>query len=231
MQNNPKLSRKKRIVIFLDLIIDLLIIGALVYMGLVYGPFLYYEADYYLRRLLNKSYKVVEDIDYGPKPAKNIIESIVQKAPEIAIEPKSKEFGIIIEKIGVNEEVIQDVDLTDKKGMDSALKRGVAHAKGTAYPGELGNVYLFSHSTVNVWDIWRYRSPFTLLRKLENGDQVIIFYKEQRYDYIVYEKKVVNPDSIEDLTGFAEEPTLTLQTCEPPGSNKYRLIVKARLED
>lgn len=220
---------KQRFRIILNLIIDILILVSIVYLVLVYGPFLYREADYYLRRLFNKNYKIAEDVDYGPKPAGNIVSSIIMGVPDIAIEPKSREFGIVIEKIGVNEVVTPNVDPTNKKETDKALKNGVAHTKGTAFPGEIGNVYLFSHSTVNVWDIGRYRSPFTLLRKVENGDKVVIFYKNVRFDYVVYEKKVVSPSDTEDLTGYAAEPTLTLQTCEPPGSNAARLIVKARL--
>lgn len=224
-----KKRRRKRI-IALNAVIDAAVIISLIYIGLVYGPFLFQEARYYVRRGFGKNYIIAEDASLsGPLPANTVAGSVLQGVPSIAIEPKDRNFGIIIEKIGVNERVVANVDPTDMDEYRASLKEGVAHADGTVFPGEVGNVYLFSHSTANVWDIIRYKSYFTLLRKLEVGDRVIMFYGGNRYDYIVYERRIIKPEETGDLSGYATEPILTLQTCEPPGSDARRLIVKARL--
>jgi len=223
-------KRRRRRVIFFNAVLDGLIIASLIYLGLVYGPFLYQEAGYYIRQAFGKTYILAgAGPSIGPQPANSIFSSIVNGVPEITIEPKDTDFGLIIEKIGVNESIVAGVDPDDKEAYRKALKTGIAHARGTEYPGTVGNVYLFAHSTANVWDAVSHKSYFTLLRKLEVGDRVVVFYQGNRYDYEVYNKKVIDPSDTSDLTGYAEEPIITLQTCDPPGSDAHRLIVKARL--
>jgi sortase A len=91
-------------------------------------------------------------------------------------------------------------------------------------------MYLFSHSVSAPWDVVRYNAVFYLLGKLDNGDKIIIFYKGRRYDYIVFDKKVVPGSDTEYLTASYDEPILTMQTCDPPGTTWKRLIVRAKLE-
>jgi LPXTG-site transpeptidase (sortase) family protein len=226
-----KQRRKRKKWLIINGLIDGLIILSLVYLLLAYGPFIVQEANYYIRQAFGKTYILAEDAsNYGPTPAASFGASVFGGVPEIAIEPKSRDFGVIITKIDVNEQVVPNVDPNDKVAYRNALKTGIAHAQGTAFPGEQnGNVYLFAHSTANVWDIVRYKSYFTLLRKLEIGDRVIVFYQGDRYDYEVFERKIIGSDDTSDLTGYAESPILTLQTCEPPGSDVRRLVVKAKL--
>ena len=117
----------------------------------------------------------------------------------------------------------------------NALRTGVAHAKGTAYPGSKNaknnNVFLFAHSAINPLQARAYNSVFYLLRKLKKGDRIITFYKDKRYDYEVTDSKVVEATDVRYLTEPSKEPILTLQTCDPPGSSLRRLIVTARLVD
>lgn len=144
--------------------------------------------------------------------------------------PVSTDFGIVIEKIGANAKVIKDVDPSNEQSYIQALAEGVAHAKGSAYPGEKGNTYLFSHSTDAPWNIIRYNAVFYLLNKLDIGDKVIIFYQGRRYDYVVYDKTIVSGSDTHFLSDSYQEPVLTLQTCDPPGTVLNRLVVRARLE-
>lgn len=145
------------------------------------------------------------------------------------ITPISTEFGIVIEKINANARVIADVDSAKEGEYLSVLSQGVAHAKGTAYPGQSGNIYLFSHSTDAPWNVVRYNAIFFLLGKLEPGDRVIMFYQGRRYDYIVFDKVVVPPSETKYLTDRYDQSVLTLQTCDPPGTILNRLIVRAKL--
>lgn len=145
------------------------------------------------------------------------------------ITPVDTNFGIVIEKINANAKVVPDVDPGDERDYSQALAKGVAHAKGTVFPGQKGNIYLFSHSVDAPWNIVRYNAIFYLLSKLETGDRVIMFYLGKRYDYIVFDKVIAKPDDTHYLTDSYEESILTLQTCDPPGTLLNRLIVRAKL--
>lgn len=146
-----------------------------------------------------------------------------------SIIPVSTEYGIVIEKINANARIVPDVNPAIESEYMAALSMGVAEALGSARPGQPGNLYLFSHSTDAPWNIVRFNAVFFLLRELEKGDRVIIFYQNKRYDYIVFEKTIARPDDISYLTNKYDFPVLTLQTCDPPGTTLNRLIVRARL--
>lgn len=148
--------------------------------------------------------------------------------PRATIVPVSREFGLVIEKLGVNETVAADVDATRAEAYLPVLERtAVAQARGTVAPGEVGVTYLFGHSTVNVWEIGRYRAPFTLLNKLDNGDRIVTFYRGERYDYTVSDRRIVAPTDVSVLRETATVATLVLQTCDPPGENSKRLLIIA----
>ncbi len=144
--------------------------------------------------------------------------------------PVSTDFGIVIEKIGANAEVIADVDPSNEKTYMNALSEGIAHAKGTAKPGEAGNIYLFSHSVNAPWEVVRYNAVFYLLGKLDVGDRVILFYQGKRYDYIIFDKTVASANDTNFLIQNYDTSVLTLQTCDPPGTTINRLVVRAKLE-
>lgn len=149
--------------------------------------------------------------------------------PPLTLEPVSKTFGIVIEKIGANAVVVPQVDPYDQKAYDAALTKGVAHAKGTVYPGEVGNSYMFAHNTLNAWDIPRYNAVFFLLHNLEPGDRISTFVNGERFDYVVFDKKVHKPTDLSPLETKYSEPVLSLQTCWPPGTTWQRLVVRAKM--
>lgn len=150
--------------------------------------------------------------------------------PALEEEPISTDFSLIIPKIKANALVVSDVDPFNQSQYDAALKKGVAHAKDTKYPGEVGNVYMFAHNTLNAWDIPKYNAVFFLLHNLEPGDRITTFYKGTRYDYIVYDKAVHSPKDLSPLETQYAEPVLSLQTCWPPGTTWQRLVVRAKLD-
>ncbi len=148
---------------------------------------------------------------------------------EHVIKPVDTEYGIVIERINANAKVIADVDPANQAQYVDALSKGVAEAKGSTKPGEPGNLFLFSHSTDAPWNIVRYNAIFYLLREVQIGDRISIFYQGRRYDYIVYDKTVVPGDDVSLLSNRYDKPVLTLQTCDPPGTVLNRLIVRAKL--
>lgn len=162
-----------------------------------------------------------------PTPQPNVIADLLNVQQIEVINPADTDFGIVIPKIAANVKVTPDVNVTDEAVYKEVLKGGVAHAAGTAYPGENGHVYLFAHSTDYWWNVGQYNAVFYLLYKLEAGDEVDIFYKGRRYLYRVIGQKVVEPSNVEYLTRTSDEEFLTLQTCWPPGTTLKRLLVFA----
>jgi LPXTG-site transpeptidase (sortase) family protein len=154
----------------------------------------------------------------------------VRPLPPLAEPPINTEFGLVIPKIKANARVVADVDPFSPSQYDLALKKGVAHARGTNYPGEVGNVYMFAHNTLNAWDIPKYNAIFFLLHNLEVGDRITTFYKQERFDYIVFDKKVFSPKDLSPIDTKYSEPVLSLQTCWPPGTTWQRLVVRAKID-
>lgn len=146
------------------------------------------------------------------------------------LSPVSAQFGIIIPKIGANAAIYPNVDPGNPDIYLPILKKGVAHAAGTVFPGVKGNVYLFAHSTDSFWDVGRYNAIFYLLKELTNGDEIDIFYKGVRYVYRVTNRLIVDPTDVRFLTEETPYEQLTLQTCWPPGTTLKRLLVFARPE-
>lgn len=141
--------------------------------------------------------------------------------------PVDKEFGIVIPKIQANSKIIAQVDPYNSFVYQRALTKGVAQAKGTANPDENGNMFLFSHSSVNFYEARMYNSVFYLLSKLEKEDKIDVYFKDKKYSYKVTNKKLVNDTDVSYLTARSKTKTLTLMTCWPPGTSFKRLIVIA----
>ena len=139
-----------------------------------------------------------------------------------------KSFSLWIEKIKAQSMVYINTDAFDSRQYKPVLMQGVAHARGTALPGEgKGNIYLFAHSTDTTLNIVRYNAVFFLLRKLEKGDQVVVYYQGKRYVYQIFDKFITEGADTRYLTRGSGPETLVLQTCWPPGTTWKRLLVLA----
>ena len=150
-------------------------------------------------------------------------------AKEVLV-PADEKFGILIPKISANAKVIPDVNWQDSKEYQKALTKGVAHAKGTAKPGESGNIFIFAHSGVDFYEAARYNAVFYLLNKLEKGDEIYLIRDSQKFTYSVTDKQMASGEQIEYLSGDSQKKTVTLMTCWPPGTTWKRLIIIAEQE-
>lgn len=192
------------------------------------------EIKYYVNKQKNIEY-VVATAAEAPKLKREfslntqkggLAESAKKKQLEVLV-PVDPEFSIVIPKIGANSNIIPNVDVADKNAYLEALQHGVAHAEGTAFPGEAGHIFMFAHSTDYVWNVGTYNAVFYLLYKLDVGDEVDLFYKGQRYVYRVTGKEIVDPSEVEYLTRKTDKEFLTLQTCWPPGTTLKRQLIFA----
>lgn len=208
--------------IIIRTIANALILGSLVFLSISLWPLLKGEAGFYWRRFRGVEYRLEERSQpQHPSPP------ISTPKTQLAVTPINTDFSIVIEKIGVNAPIVQNVDTDSNAAYMEALRHGVAHAKNTATPDEPGNVYLFAHSTLNFWEYGEYATVFTLLHQLNPGDRIVLFYQDERYDYRVAEKEIVPGFDTTPLSRESLRRVLTIQTCDPPGTTLRRLIVIA----
>ncbi|MBN1263615.1 MAG: sortase [Candidatus Pacebacteria bacterium] len=194
------------------------------------SPFFYLETRYYLNNL---SQSKPEEISGFGRILKKIEEesgfaAIIRKSDLSLLEPIEPDFGLVIPKIQVNARVVANVPEDDKNAYQAALKKGVAHAAGSVLPGEEGTIYLFGHSTDYIFNVSRFNALFYLLNKLEAGDRLSLFYQAKRFEYEVAEKKVLNPNQLDEVNLTFDQNQLILQTCWPPGTTWKRLLVFAK---
>ncbi|HSD98550.1 MAG TPA: sortase [Patescibacteria group bacterium] len=186
------------------------------------GPALFYEVRFQIDNLTGTQY-VVAQTD-APNQLKTI-----QNNQKVLIPPDTY-FSIVIPKIGASSRVIINVDPTNEKEYLAALQKGVAHAKGTVFPGMNGISFYFSHSTDSFWDVGRYNAIFYLLKDMQIGDDIYIYFKNYRYNYKVTQTEILDPSDVSLLVNAqkVQDQEVVLQTCWPPGTTWKRFIVIAK---
>lgn len=135
---------------------------------------------------------------------------------EVNQQPAQAPTRIVIPKITVDAPIVNGVAWED-------LKKGVGHLPGSANPGERGNLYLAAHNDI-------YGEIFRYLEKLEPGDEYFIYAGEQKFRYVVKEKRIIKPTEVEVMLPTTE-PIATLQTCHPYLVDTHRLVVIGELAE
>jgi len=138
-----------------------------------------------------------------------------------------KGYYLEIKKIDVLAPIILNVNGTKKDIYFKALESGVAQFEGTSLPGEIGNSFIFGHSSYYDNAPGNYKKIFARLNELNYGDQIDIYKDENHLVFEVIEKKIVEPTDLSVLKQ-TKDTRLTLMTCWPLGSTKERLIVVAK---
>lgn len=210
-----------------------------------FGPALYFEGQYRIAQARGIEYTVsdpiakVEEVEPTGQPAITPAPTIIPDSPgfgavlageqEQILVPPDTQFSIVIPKIGATSKVHPNVDPLDENEFLPRLQTGVAHAKGTVFPGMHGNTYLFAHSTDNFWNVGRYNAVFYLIKELKPGDEIIVFFEDRRYNYKVERTEIKDASDVELLTQSQRpgKEQLILQTCWPPGTTWKRLFVIA----
>ncbi len=111
----------------------------------------------------------------------------------------------------------------------------LGHYAGSALPGEVGNTFIYGHSAAPMfYDPKNYRTIFSTLDKLEEGDEIAVEFGEKHFKYVVEKLVVLSPKDVKPLEpvapAFLRQSYLTLMTCVPPGIRINRLLVQARLQ-
>lgn len=136
------------------------------------------------------------------------------------------QFSLSIPSLKIYAPIIKEVDPFNPKAYTQALTKGIAQAKGTATPDQVGMMYLFAHSSEAPWLMTRQNTAFYRLPKINLGDEIQIRYQAHEYRYRVTEKKIVWPNEINYLQPSPNKQ-LILQTCYPVGTDFKRLLVFA----
>ena len=200
-ENIKKSRRGKRFIpIFAGLAVVLLILF-LQYNRIIFAPIMAYVSP-------------------GNAPASQIeaIDPTITQA--VSAEPR-----LIIPKLNIDVPIRFDVALSD---VMAAMNNGVAHyriAGASAYPGEIGNFVITGHSAGDIYSSNPYKYIFSGLERLEDGDLIYVNYNSVRYTYRVVKKEVVDPSNVAALVVETDRPLITLVTCTPLGTSRYRLLV------
>lgn len=157
--------------------------------------------------------------DAAPQAAKNKVDFSLWSAERIAAYKRalSKEFAppqavLQIPKIGLEVPVFEG---TDKL----TLNRGAGWIKGTARPGEDGNIGIAAHRD----------SFFRGLKDIVVGDRIELLSASGKETYTVEKIRIVKPTEVHVLKDH-NQPALTLVTCYPfyfVGSAPLRYVVRA----
>ena len=200
--DNAKKSRRRRkfIPIVAGLAVVLLILF-LQYNRLIFAPIMAYVSP-------------------GNAPASQIEAIDPTITQTVSADPR-----LIIPKLNIDVPIRFGVALAD---VMSAMDGGVAHYRingASAYPGEIGNFVITGHSAGDIYSSNPYKYIFSGLERLEDGDLIYVNYNSIRYTYQVIKKEVVEPTNVAALVVDTDKPLITLVTCTPLGTSRYRLLV------
>lgn len=143
----------------------------------------------------------------------------------------NKNMSITISNIGIeNIRITANVESSQEEIYDKYLKYGLAHFKGTPLPGDGGNSFIYGHSAVLTFFNKHANLPETIFTKLEDidiGDIVNINKDDLQLEYVVRNRKIVDPSDFSILKTQGDKETVTLMTCWPLGVGTKRLVVVA----
>jgi len=159
-----------------------------------------------------------------------------QVMPEVIlpeIPPEAENSNILeMPQFGIKAPILQ-VETTNSKLIYKKLKQGVVLYPGSDIPGK-GYSIIIGHSSQYPWSPGRYKSVFSLLNELKQGDKIYVFWNKKPLVFEVKEKNIFLPwpkgtESTETVFPPSDEVTLILQSCWPVGIASKRVAVKTVL--
>lgn len=142
-----------------------------------------------------------------------------------------KDMYITIESVGIKDiKISANVESSKESVYNQYLKNGVAHFKGTPLPGDGGNSFIYGHSAVESFFSRHKDLPETIFSRLNDidiGQKVFVSRENDVLEYVVRNKKIVDPEDFTILQPVQNKETVTLMTCWPLGIGTKRLIVVA----
>jgi len=141
------------------------------------------------------------------------------------------ENRVIIPRIDKNIPLIEvkNRNITSLSELDKIfmkeLENGIVRYPGSARPWEIGNSFIFGHSSNFWWAKGDYNDVFARINDIQIGDDVIVYYEQKKFVYRITEKEVIKPGDISILSRDENKKEITIMTCWPIGTTQKRMIV------
>jgi len=147
-------------------------------------------------------------------------------AAESAI-TSTKEDLVVVSKIEVAAPIVVS-NTTDNAKLHSLLDLGAVFYPGSVTFGQTGQTILLGHSAPANWPKIKHDTIFSRLIELGPGDEVIVTYAGKTYYYSVNKTKIIEKGGDVPQTK-ADDNSLVLVSCWPPGRDLKRIAVEASL--
>ncbi len=139
--------------------------------------------------------------------------AIVQAAPVVQSATGAALGRLVIPRLGVNVVFRQGVE-------PSVIDRGPGHYPTTSLPGRGGTIGIAGHRVTHT-------RPFLRINLLRKNDRIVLV-TDRRYTYRVYRMRIVPQREVWPLR-TAQHEQVVLTACHPPRTDRFRLVVFARL--
>lgn len=140
---------------------------------------------------------------------------------ELALQGRKEESDYFKDDIVLIPSIGVDMDVVEGQS-DDALDKGAWIRPNGSKPNLGSNTVITAHR-FSYLDGGR---SFYNLDKVKNGDEVIVYWKGDRYRYIVNGSRVVKPSAVQ-IENPTNAPMLTLYTCTPLWTAANRLVITA----
>ena len=161
-------------------------------------------------------------------PGNDTDTSITAIDPTIATNVGDEE-RLIIPKLNIDVPILFGLP-NDSDSIMEGMNNGVVHWSipgASALPGEIGNLVITGHSAGDIYTSNQYKFIFSGLERLTENDLIYVDYGGVRYTYAITGLETVEPTEVSKLVYETNKPMLTLITCTPLGTSRYRLLVSA----
>ena len=139
-----------------------------------------------------------------------------------------KENSVEISKIEVLAPLVfsQSAEQID---LQKALDTGVVLFPDSVLRGESGQTIILGHSAPAGWPKIKYDWVFSRLNELVEGEEVIVYFNNRKYVYIVSRKVFLERGEELSQDGLTNnENMVVLISCWPPGKDLRRIAVEAK---
>jgi len=231
----------KDIKLFFQLFFIIFIISFLVFNGAAFFDLVGYKINKLteaIREELIRTPSFLVDFSSSSEilpPISNIISGglirPIINLPSIPIEAENSNI-LEMPQFGIKAPILQ-VGTIDSKIIYKKLKQGVVLYPTSDIPGN-GYSIIIGHSSQYPWSPGKYKSVFSLLNQLEQGDKIYVFWDQKPLVFEVRDKKIFLPwpkgtESTETIFPPSDEITLILQSCWPVGIASKRVAVETVL--
>jgi len=165
----------------------------------------------------------------GPPPISSETEIIKEQNSFVKIDTKEESDQIprriLIPALGIEAPIVWPED-NNESSLQMALEKGVAFWPESSLLGERGTIIILGHSSAYPWYRGNYGSIFSLINKLNLGDEISLFSQDKRYIYRVVEKEIQLPANL-SIANQDNQSILYILSCWPINTNWKRIAVKA----